>query len=149
MVVQFVFHFHDTFIVFAVAAVLGINRDELVGVVHVVVYLRRFKPDGIHADFGAEFFDVFHLVLVGFYDKELENDKGRFAVQFFFPLHDVFGTGDYLIELSAHAVLLVYVLRGAVDGNDQAVEPAFHGAAGVGLAEVMRVGGGGGVYFFG
>src|SRR5882757_10470505 len=143
MVVHFIFHFHGAGAVFLIAAVFIQCGDELVGVVFIIVYLCRFKPYGVHAYFGGQFFYVFYLVLVGFYHEKLENDKRRFTVQLLFPFDNVFGAGNNLIQLSAHAVLLVYVLRGAVDGNNQPVQPAFHRFLRIGLAEVMGIGGGG------
>src|SRR5882724_1033510 len=103
MVIERIFYGHS-FIVFPVTAVFIQRGNKLVGIIFIIVYLRGFKPYSVYADFRAEFFHGFNLVLIGPHNKELENNKRRFAFQLFFYADDVFSAFYYFIELTPYPV---------------------------------------------
>jgi len=125
---------------FAVTAVFINGGDQLVGVVFKIIYLGRFEPHIVHTHFFGQLLYIFYLVFVWFYHQELEHDKRFFTFQFFFPFHNIPRAFNDLIQLPSYAVLLVYILGGTVDRNDQPVEPAFNGPFGIGIVEVMGIG---------
>lgn len=134
--------------VFFIPAVFSDGGDQVVRVILVIVYLCGFQPDVINADRSTQCLYVLDLMFIGSDDEELENDKRGFAVQFLFPLNDVSGTLDHFLQLSAHPILLIDVLGGAIDGNDQTIESAFHCSFRILMGQIMRIRGGGGINLF-
>ena len=93
-----------------------INRwDESVGIVFVIIDLRRFEPNIVHSYVLSQDLDIVNLMFIRSYDQELKNDKGRFASHFFFPSYDISRSLQHLVQSSANAVLLVNVLCSAVN----------------------------------
>src|SRR5438045_109522 len=93
-----------------------VNRwDEPVGIVFIVIDLRRFKPNIIHSYILRQDLDVFNLVFIWPYDQELKNYEGRLAFHLFFPSHNIFRSLQHLIQSAANTVLLVNVLRSSVN----------------------------------
>ena len=133
---------------FQVAAVAVDGGDQVVWVVCIIVDLGGFEPDRVDAEGGSQFFHLVDLVFVGLNDEELKDDEGCFALEFLFPAYDVSGSFQYFFQFTAHSVLLVDVLRGTIDGYDEAVESALDRAFGVLIGQVVGVGGGGGVDVF-
>ena len=125
-----------------VAAVPLVLRDKVVGVIFIVIDLGRFEADLIHAYFAGKATNVFQLVFVGFYDEELEKDKGFFTLQLFFSFDDVAGAFQHFFQLTPYPVLFIYFLGGAVDGDDKAIQTTFHRAPCIPVVEIMGIRGG-------
>src|SRR3954465_7382885 len=103
--------------IFFITAVLRKCGDQLVGVICVIVYLSGLETYLVHTDLFSKTPYIIYLVLVGFYHQELEKNKRRFAIQLFFPFNDVACTLQHFVQLATYTVLLVNILRGAVDGD--------------------------------
>ena len=129
-------------VVLPVPAVFAIDRDQSVGIMLIVVDLRRLETDLVYSDLSGESPDIFQLVFVGTDYEELEKDKWGLALQLLFPFDDIAGAFQHFLQLTAYAVLLVYLLGGAIDRNNQAVESTFHGLSCVMVIEVMCIRGG-------
>ena len=126
MIGQFAFKFISIAIFCDNGCIYQLSGIKIIGIIFIIIYLGCFKPDIIHTDFLRQFFYIFYLVFIRFHHQKLEYDKWRFAFQFFFPFHNIFCSFNYFFQFSANPVLLVYFLRGAINGNDQTVQPAFN-----------------------
>ena len=84
-------------------------------------------------------------MFIRLYHQELEKDKRRFTLHFFFPFYNIAGALQHFFQFAAYPVLLVHILRGAINGNDEAVKPTFYSLPGFFICEVMRIGGSGGI----
>ena len=144
VVLHFVFLAISAVLFFVVAGVLLVGRHQWVAV-FVVVELGGFEFHFVDPDFVGEADDILHLVFVGLDDQELENEVGCWAVEFLLPLHQVPGALEHRFQLTGFTVLLVDLLRCAINGDDEAVETAFDGPFGVGVVEEVAVGGGNGI----
>ncbi len=99
---------------------------QVVGVRFIFVHLCGFKTNFINTHFFGQAFNIFNLVLVWFYHQKLKENKRRFAFQFFFPLHNIFGALQYFFKITTNPVLLVNILRGTINRNDQPVQATLY-----------------------
>lgn len=111
----------------------------------VVIDLGRFQFDFVNANLLGEAVDFGDLVLVRADHEKLEDDVRRLRFQFFFPFHHIPCALQNHLQLALFAVALISVLRRAINGDDEAVEARFDGAAGVFIVEKMAVRAGDGV----
>src|ERR1700745_66727 len=111
----------------------------MIGIVLKIIYLGGFEPNIIHTHFFRQSLYIFHLVFIWLYYKELKNDKWRFTFQFFFPSHDISCPFKYLIKSAPDTILLIHLLRGTINGNDQPVQPAFNGSLSVLITQIMSI----------
>src|SRR5688572_25832701 len=122
-----------------VTAVFLFSGYQAMGIVFIVIYLCGLEPHIIHAYFVGKELYVIHLVLIGFYHQELEDQERGFALQFFLPFYHVTCALQHFIQLAANAVLLVYLLCGTVYGNDQAVKATLNSFACIGIRKVVCI----------
>ncbi len=78
-------------------------------------------------------------MFIRFYYQKLEENKWRFTIQFFFPLYNVLCAFYYFIQISTDAVRWINILCGAIDRNDQPVQPTLHGFLCSRIIQVMRI----------
>src|SRR5690348_7822149 len=79
MVLKFVFCNMMSLFIFLIPTEFLILRNQLIGIIFVVIYLCRFKPNLIHSDIFSQFLYIFNLVFVWFHHKELKKHKRSFA----------------------------------------------------------------------
>ena len=129
-----------TCFIFFIPAVFAGYRNQAVGIIRKIIYLCGFKPYFIYPAICSQQFNSFQLVFIGFYNKELKEYIGRFTIELFFPVNDIFCPFYNLGQFTANALLLVYFLGSAVYGNDQPVKAAFNSSACIFASEIMRIG---------
>ena len=107
MVGQFIFCCMGSILIFFIPAVFVCFRNKFVGVIFKIIHLCCLETYFIYADLPGQSFNIFYLVFIWFYYQELEENKRRFAVQFFFPSYNIPCTFKYFFQVAANAVLLV------------------------------------------
>src|SRR6185312_14914826 len=145
MVVEAVLENIGSVPVLVITAVFFIPRYQTVGVVPVVIDLGGFESYLVHPGLLCQTPYVLQLVFVWPDDEELKKHEWLFALQFFFPPDDIARAFQYFIESAAHPVLLIDILCGTVDGNDEPVQSALDCPFGVPVVEIMRIRGGCGI----
>src|SRR5688500_17135060 len=104
MIVQGVFKLHITLLVFTVPAIFLNSRDQLIGIIGIIVYLGRFKPNLINPYLFCQFFYILNLVFIWLYYQELEKYKRCIALPLLFPLYNIPCPFQHLIQFSAYPV---------------------------------------------
>ena len=84
---------------FFITAVFVKRRNQLIRIFFIIVNLGGFKPNSINANILSQFFYLFNLVFIWFYNEKLKNDKRGFALQFLFPFDYIPGSFQYFVSL--------------------------------------------------
>src|SRR6476661_8600679 len=111
------FERHFTAFILFVAAVFLYGGNQLVGIILIIIDLRRFQAHLVHSYFLCQTVYFFYLVFIMPHYQKLENYKRCLATQFLFPFHNVGGSLQYFVQFSAYPVLLVGILRGTIYGD--------------------------------
>src|SRR4051812_44846283 len=111
MVAEAALYFHITGCIFFITAVFIIGRDELMRIIFIIIYLCRFKTHLVDTDLFTQFFYILYLVLIWFYNEELEKNEWCFAFHFFLPFYNIACAFQHFLQLATDTVLLVYILR--------------------------------------
>src|SRR5579864_7836984 len=101
MIGKLIFSHLLSFFIFFIPAEFFINRNQLIGVIFIIINLGGFKTHFINTYFRCQLFYVFNLVLIWFYNQELEEYKWCFAIKRFFPLYNVLCTFNNFINIAS------------------------------------------------
>src|SRR5687768_13010487 len=126
---------------FTVAAVFINCRDQVIGIIFIIINLCCFKPNIINTDFLGQPFYIFYLVFIMLYHQKLKNNKWYFAFQFLFPFYNILCSFYHLLQFTANAILLISFLCCPIYGNDQSIKTAFNGSFRISIRQVMCIGG--------
>src|SRR6185312_480961 len=92
MILQFIFGNLFAFFIFFIAAEFFIFWYQMIRVIFIIIDLCSFKTNFINPYFFGQFFYIFYLMFIWSYHQKLEKNKWLFALQFFFPFHNIPGT---------------------------------------------------------
>src|SRR5436190_4619109 len=111
----------------------------MVRIVLIIVDLGCLEPHVVYSYFFGQFLYILDLMLIRFYNEKLEYYKWCSTFQLLLPLHNITGALEHFVQPSTNTVLLVHVLRGSVNRNDQTIQATFNGTSCIVIVKVMRI----------
>ena len=118
---QQVFDLVRSLLIAPVAGVFFLQRYERMAIL-VIIHLSRFELDLIHAYLAGQPESIGNLMLIGAHHQKLKNDVWCGRPERFFPFDYIGGALQHLVQIAFFAVLLIHLLRGAVQRNDEPVQ---------------------------